>query len=580
MSAKLWIHSLAALALLPASVGRTAASTCASPIGVDPFPTAGNCAYDVVLNDRMGSFSAGTGVEHPVTVALRPITPLWGGRQTLPLGGGNSLIAEERGVSIRSWTSRDDYPFDHLAAMASDRGFACLAGWGWAPLVTEVIRADGQVIGLQARSDVEHAGDHLGVTIRIVARGQSFEDSAVELTTEVQNLGGTEARVGLRYLWNVGMAGGGGIALGPVPPDPPTEPWASGDGEWATPGFDHLVASWTNAPSTFNPYYLGGISVNGPWTLAPPPTPPDVIVSSADLSGSTLRDGPANTCFAWEAPVPPRGGTVRPGAGGMEALAYYWGRTEDTAIHLAPGESRSFTVWFWAFLDNPVTCDAGPARQVVECTGPSTPVVLDGSDSHTAEGNALRFRWSSPDPAVAFDDTTAERPTAYLPGVGIHSIKLEAGIGPFTKACQTDVEVVDTTPPVLRALSVEPSILWPPNHRLVGVRVHAEVDDVCDAAPEVRLVAVTSNEPDDAIGLGDGRTVDDIQRAEFGQDDRDLMLRAERDGQGGGRTYTLTYEARDASGNTASQSVVVSVPHDMRGRAALPVQSSTHPRRR
>ena len=114
----------------------------------------------------------------------------------------------------------------------------------------------------------------------------------------------------------------------------------------------------------------------------------------------------------------------------------------------------------------------------------------------------------------------------------------------------------------------------------MGVRVHAEVDDVCDAAPEVRLVAVTSNEPDDAIGLGDGRTVDDIQRAEFGQDDRDLMLRAERDGQGGGRTYTLTYEARDASGNTASQSVVVSVPHDMRGRAALPVQSSTHPRRR
>ena len=49
-----------------------------------------------------------------------------------------------------------------------------------------------------------------------------------------------------------------------------------------------------------------------------------------------------------------------------------------------------------------------------------------------------------------------------------------------------------------------------------------------------------------------------------GTDDRAVSLRADRAGAGSGRTYTLTYRATDASGNSAADSATVSVPHDQR----------------
>ena len=576
---------LVALSLSIGAGSDALAGTCPRPVSANPQPTAGNCVYDVILNDRTGAFSAGTGIEHPVTLAM--ISTIMGGRQTLPLGGGRLLSPAERSLSIRSWISQNDYRFDTTATMADvlveDRGFTCVAARDLPPPDwTEILRSDGQVIGLEARFDVDQDGDRLAVTIRIVARGEAYEDSAVELTADVQNVGVSEARLGLRYFWATGMVGVSGIALGPVPPDPPTELWFSREGEWAAPTFDHLLASWTNAPSMIDPYYLGGISVNGPWSLDPQPTPPEFIVRSGDVTGSPpeARFGPGNTCFAWEVPEPPRGGPPSPGGSDTEALVYYWGRTEDTAIRLAPGESRSFTTWFWAFLENPVTCNAGGAGQIVECAGAVTPVQFDGGESFTADGNEVQYQWSSPDPGVTFDDASAERPTAFLPGVGVVPITLDVGIGPFTRTCETEVEVIDSTPPAFRELFVNPSMLWPPNHRLVNVGVHVDVEDACDAAPQVRLVSVTSSEPDDATGLGDGHTLHDIQGADLGEDVRDLLLRAERDGDGTGRIYTLTYEVRDAAGNVATRDVVVRVPHDMRGGATRLLPARARPPRR
>jgi len=124
------------------------------------------------------------------------------------------------------------------------------------------------------------------------------------------------------------------------------------------------------------------------------------------------------------------------------------------------------------------------------------------------------------------------------------------------------VTVVDTTPP---SISVElgPTVLWPPNHKLVDVTAVVTASDACDAAPAVRLASITSDEPDN--GRGDGNTTGDVAGAEFGADDREFQLRAERRGGGAGRTYTVTYEAVDASGNVAAAAATVFVPHD-RGR--------------
>src|SRR5207245_1679246 len=106
--------------------------------------------------------------------------------------------------------------------------------------------------------------------------------------------------------------------------------------------------------------------------------------------------------------------------------------------------------------------------------------------------------------------------------------------------CATGVTVRDTTPPSL-TLTTDQTVLWPPNHRLVPVQVAWRVSDRCDPAASARLLSVTSSEPDDAPGDGDGRTTGDIGDATAGTPDAEIQLRAERSGDGPGRTYELTY---------------------------------------
>ena len=121
------------------------------------------------------------------------------------------------------------------------------------------------------------------------------------------------------------------------------------------------------------------------------------------------------------------------------------------------------------------------------------------------------------------------------------------------------VTIVDTTPAAIE-LSVTPTVLWPANHKMLTVQAHIEVLDVCDPNPQVRLVSIVSNEPDN--DLGDGNTEPDIQEADLGTDDREFLLRAERSGKGSGRTYTINYEVEDSSGNVAMAEAVVTVPRN------------------
>ena len=124
------------------------------------------------------------------------------------------------------------------------------------------------------------------------------------------------------------------------------------------------------------------------------------------------------------------------------------------------------------------------------------------------------------------------------------------------------VHVVDTTPPDI-SVTVSPDMLWHPNHKMADITASVTVSDICDAAPTVVLASVTSNEPDNAKGNGDGNTVNDIQGADIRTEDYEFQLRAERAGKGDGRIYTIVYMVTDASGNSASASATVVVPHDM-----------------
>lgn len=98
-------------------------------------------------------------------------------------------------------------------------------------------------------------------------------------------------------------------------------------------------------------------------------------------------------------------------------------------------------------------------------------------------------------------------------------------------------------------------VLWTPTHQYQTVKVAdliASASDDCDPGvdrSDVRITQVTSDEPDDIAGGGDGNTVNDMVIA---PGCTSVQLRAERNGNGNGRVYTITFKVRDASGNTTT----------------------------
>ena len=125
-------------------------------------------------------------------------------------------------------------------------------------------------------------------------------------------------------------------------------------------------------------------------------------------------------------------------------------------------------------------------------------------------------------------------------------------------SCQGTVTVVDTTPPSISSVTASPNILWPPNHKMAPVAVGVMVTDACDAgvANRCNIFSVTSNEP--INGLGDGNTSPDYQIT----GKLTLNLRAERSGNGNARVYTVGVVCTDASGNSSTNTVAVTVPHN------------------
>ncbi len=116
--------------------------------------------------------------------------------------------------------------------------------------------------------------------------------------------------------------------------------------------------------------------------------------------------------------------------------------------------------------------------------------------------------------------------------------------------------VPDTTAPVL-AVSVDPTVLWPADHRMVEIHSTIQVSDNRDPAPRVEIESISSDEG--ANWLGDGNTSPDIQVA-----GGVIFLRAERSGNDRDRHYVLVWRARDQSGNIASAAAMVVVPHDQK----------------
>ncbi len=108
------------------------------------------------------------------------------------------------------------------------------------------------------------------------------------------------------------------------------------------------------------------------------------------------------------------------------------------------------------------------------------------------------------------------------------------------------------TAPTISGMSAAPSVLWPPNHKMVEVTVGYSTDtSSCSATCSL---TVSSNEP--VNGTGDGDTSPDWQVI----DPNHVLLRAERAATGTGRTYTIAVDCANSSGQSSRESVTVTVP--------------------
>ena len=108
--------------------------------------------------------------------------------------------------------------------------------------------------------------------------------------------------------------------------------------------------------------------------------------------------------------------------------------------------------------------------------------------------------------------------------------------------------ILDLTPPVIASVTPSVASIWPPNKRIVGVSITVAATDDVDPAPSCQVTTVSANEGSAGDAQVSGRFA--------------VSLRADRDGNGGGRVYTIGVRCVDASGNASSAATTVTVPHD------------------
>jgi hypothetical protein len=194
------------------------------------------------------------------------------------------------------------------------------------------------------------------------------------------------------------------------------------------------------------------------------------------------------------------------------------------------------------------------SAQTFECTshqGTSASVTATVSDS---QGHALTVQWFVDNQLKQTDQVPGTQPathgsstySATFP-LGTTTVMVSVSDGQSDPVMQsTTVTVVDTTPPAISDLGATPDVLSPPNGKMVAVTIGATVSDLCDPNPKCKIMSVASNEP----GPGQFEITGDMT----------LKLLSDRNGSGSGRVYTITVQATDASGNSATGVVTVSVP--------------------
>jgi uncharacterized repeat protein (TIGR01451 family) len=220
---------------------------------------------------------------------------------------------------------------------------------------------------------------------------------------------------------------------------------------------------------------------------------------------------------------------------------------------------------------------ATPVTRTVTVVDTTAPViVLNGPNPMTVECHT-----SFTDPGAVANDgcsgsfaaTASGTVNVNTPGTYTLTYRATDPAGNVATPVTRTVKVVDTTPPTITLNTFAPS-LWPANHKYKSYQLTEFVTGASDScnvslgASAVVIEKVTSDEIEN--GNGDGNTDDDIVIA---ANCKSVQLRAEREGGGDGRVYTITFKVTDSAGNVGRATAKVVVPHNP---GETPVNSGVH----
>jgi hypothetical protein len=228
-------------------------------------------------------------------------------------------------------------------------------------------------------------------------------------------------------------------------------------------------------------------------------------------------------------------------------------------IHTASNPAGEIRGQLVEVLNEPptVTC---PEPETFECTSPDGEVLEVVAMVADPDGDELTVTWEI-DGEFFEEQTVPSGGEITMADVSIEStfllgttvVKVTVSDGEADPvSCETSITVEDTTPPEIESITPSKSYLWPPNHKMKSVSFDVEASDICGEVT-TRIISIESNEPEN--DTGDGNTEPDWEIT----DDLEADLRAERSGSGEGRVYTVTVEATDESGNTATSTATVKV---------------------
>jgi hypothetical protein len=197
--------------------------------------------------------------------------------------------------------------------------------------------------------------------------------------------------------------------------------------------------------------------------------------------------------------------------------------------------------------------DAGN-DQTVECSGA---VTLTGT-GFDRDGDTLAYEWREGATALGTGATLNKTLT-----FGSHTITLK--VTDPSGASDEDtvvVNIIDTTAPTLTS-NGQVIAIWPPNKKYQQFGVSdliAGASDSCDASVNLSSVVIAQVTSDEGSASNNDVVI--------GADCKSVQLRADRNGGGDGRVYTITFRVRDTAGNTTTLKRQVTVPHNQ-GSSAI-----------